>query len=426
MVVFRAFLIQGTKWKHSRSRDVLLSGTRLVGTFRISDSVGRLEHNEKRKSTKSQKCTVGTRAGADYRFETPQRCPACQQKCFRSAVYLRHLQRCCPDLFREGGATLAGGALSGENMLSQSEMNAWTARALEQETALRHRALDIAFRQRDRCTGAPLRQGPEEIAWLLDVPVARAERLLKAAMRSIPMPSDPEPVDVIYEDDDLIAVNKPPGIISAPKHRFVGGSMFNRLKFYLNGSEPAVIHRLDMNTTGVLLFAKSRDIVPAMHAQFREKQVKKRYLALVHGIPPTDQPFSVDAPIGQASPSEGVNAVSRAVVFSDCGKPALTHFQVLHVGVDNKAALVSCSPETGRTHQIRVHLAHVGHPIWGDDLYGANLLETDRSSVIGRHALHADRLTVRHPRRNFEEVTISAPLPRDMLDAMKRLGIPYT
>lgn len=369
--------------------------------------------------TKRKFSTWASSDSADFRFETPQSCPACQQKCYRLAVYVRHLQRCCPDLVRN---------VMSSNLatLSPSEMTMWTALASEQEASLRQRALDIAFRQRDQCSGVPLRQGPKEIASHLELSIPRAERLLKAAMRSIPMPSDPEPVDVIYEDDDLIAVNKPSGIISAPKHRYVGGSMFNRLKYYLDGLEPAVLHRLDMNTTGVLLFAKSRDVVPALHAQFREKQVKKRYLALVHGIPPTDHVFSVDAPIGQASASDSMDVVSRAVVSSDRGKPAVTHFQVLHVNYENKAALVSCTPETGRTHQIRVHLAHMGYPIWGDDLYGATLLEKGRSNVIERHSLHAHILTVKHPKRNFEEVTLSAPLPRDMLDAMHTLGIRLT
>jgi 23S rRNA pseudouridine1911/1915/1917 synthase len=111
------------------------------------------------------------------------------------------------------------------------------------------------------------------------------------------MPADPDPVDVVFEDDDVIAVNKPAGVITAPKHRYIGGSMFNRV-IHVLGVEPAVVHRLDMNTTGVLLFAKSRDVVSELHRQFREKSVRKEYLAVVHGVPLWTE-TEVDAPIGR-------------------------------------------------------------------------------------------------------------------------------
>jgi len=103
-------------------------------------------------------------------------------------------------------------------------------------------------------------------------------------MRAVPLAADQDPIDVLYEDDDLLAVNKPPGVISAPKHRYTGGSMVNRV-IGARGVEPHVIHRLDMNTSGVLLFAKSKEAVRVLHAQFRARKVKKRYLALVAGVP---------------------------------------------------------------------------------------------------------------------------------------------
>ena len=137
------------------------------------------------------------------------------------------------------------------------DLETWIAIAREREEALRKKALEVAFRQVDD-EGNPLRQGPQEIAEALDLPVQRAERLLRFAMRTVPMPADDDPVDVLFEDEAIIAVDKPAGVITAPKHRYMGGSMVNRLKGWMNGVEPAVIHRLDMNTTGVVIFAKDR------------------------------------------------------------------------------------------------------------------------------------------------------------------------
>jgi len=172
----------------------------------------------------------------------------------------------------------------------------WLAAAQSAEEALRQRALDLTFRQRD-ASNNPLRRSPDQIAASLGVDGDRAARLVKAAMRAVPMPADPDPVDVVFEDDDVIAVNKPAGVITAPKHRYIGGSMFNRV-IHVLGVEPAVVHRLDMNTTGVLLFAKSRDVVSELHRQFREKSVRKEYLAVVHGVPLWTE-TEVDAPIGR-------------------------------------------------------------------------------------------------------------------------------
>ena len=157
--------------------------------------------------------------------------------------------------------------------------------------------LIIAFRQRDTL-GNRLRQGPSEVASALGLTLPRGDRLLKAAMRAVPLPADHDPIEVVYEDDDFIAVNKPYGVITAPKHRYVGGSMVNRI-IGARGLEPGVLHRLDMNTTGVVLFAKARDVVPAVHLQFRNKSARKQYLALVAGVPEW-QTIEVDAPIGNS------------------------------------------------------------------------------------------------------------------------------
>jgi 23S rRNA-/tRNA-specific pseudouridylate synthase len=125
----------------------------------------------------------------------------------------------------------------------------------------------------------------------------RAEKLLKAAMKAIPLVAERGPMDVIYEDDIMLGLNKPPFVITAPKHRFEGGSLVNRV-LGNTGKMPYVVHRLDMNTSGVLLFAKNSETASLLHEQFRNKTPRKTYLALVLGIPDWDE-TTLDAPIGR-------------------------------------------------------------------------------------------------------------------------------
>lgn len=160
--------------------------------------------------------------------------------------------------------------------------------------------LTIAFRQVNQ-SGQRIRQGPVQIAQQCDVPVERASRLLKDAMKAVPLAADFEPIEIIYEDEWIFALNKPPNLITAPKHRYTGGSLVNRVIGNLK-MEPFVIHRLDMNTTGVVLFAKERGVASKLHAMFRNKVPVKSYLALVAGKP-HNHSFIVDAPIGR-NPTE--------------------------------------------------------------------------------------------------------------------------
>lgn len=159
--------------------------------------------------------------------------------------------------------------------------------------------LDIAFRQRDEDDN-PIRQGPEEIARAIGaIDVSRAQKLLKSAMKAIPLAADYDPIDVIYDDEHIIGLNKPPFVITAPKHRYIGGSLVNRVIGNM-GIEPLVVHRLDMNTTGVVIFAKSSKAASLLHKQFREKIPQKTYLALVLGTPDWTT-TTVDAPIGESA-----------------------------------------------------------------------------------------------------------------------------
>lgn len=247
------------------------------------------------------------------------------------------------------------------------------------------------------------------------------------AQRAIPLVADNDHVEVIYEDADMIAVNKPAGVISAPKHRFTGGSMVNRLIGYL-GYPPYPVHRLDMQTSGVLVMAKRQLAAAPLAGQFSEKTAKKSYLAITSGVPMTSA-FSVDAPIDR----HPVQKIARAVIAT--GDESQTDFTVVdsNEGADlggatsgfvateamyksRGAALVIAMPRTGRTHQIRVHLAHAGHAIIGDEVYGLE------GPWISRQALHAASLTLQHPCTG-EAMQLIAPVPDDMADAARTLNL---
>mmetsp|Transcript_36794 Transcript_36794/g.103804 ORF Transcript_36794/g.103804 Transcript_36794/m.103804 type:complete len:455 (+) Transcript_36794:406-1770(+) len=362
---------------------------------------------------------------------TAYKCPACYQTCIHLNVFDKHLKRCCADLVelqRDGWDTAVLEA-------SADKIGRLLVMFQKQEDRLRDRCLDLAFRDKDE-DGNQLKRSASEIAPLLDLPEKRAVMLLKRAMQAVPLAVDHDPVEVIYEDEHLVAVNKPPGVSTAPSHRFVGGSMVNRMIGYL-GKPPYVLHRLDMWTSGVLLFGKDLTVVPDIHKAFAEKTVTKSYLSISVGCPNVNtalgKEFTVDAPIDQ-SPDEKV-----ARIVGPGGKPAVTNFSVvaynpeadislaaggrhgllfsskaaqIHCG----AALVRCFPRTGRTHQIRVHLAHVGHPLVGDELYGLE------GPWIERQALHAASITLRHPATD-QDITIQAPLPDDMIRCLALLGV---
>lgn len=369
----------------------------------------------------------------------PLNCPACSQPLSKPFSFVRHVNHCCPDL-------LEAVEPPNDATASPDEWKDWASRAREVEKGMFDQVLDIAFR-RQAADGSYLRQGPKEIVEEMKHlrTEERAKRLLKAAGKAIPIPADHDPIEIIHEDDLLLCLNKPKFVITAPKHRFEGGSMVNRV-LGNKGKLPFVVHRLDMNTSGVLLFAKSSKAASLLHEQFRNKTPRKTYLALVLGVPNWDRSSytTIDAPIGQSP----VEKVARTVVTAEDvdGKDAATEFKVLafsqspvdfqayqvakciepatkesfESGEIMHASLVECRPLTGRTHQIRVHLAHAGFPIIGDDLYGVT------GPCIDRHALHAASIVFKHPgdvEANREEpFCVRAPLPPDMkraLDAMR-------
>lgn len=197
-------------------------------------------------------------------------------------------------------------------------------------------------------------------------------------------------LDIVFEDDDVLVVNKPSGMVVHPAPGNYTGTLVNALLFHINhlskGSSelrPGIVHRIDKDTSGLLMIAKNDFSHQALSQELKDKKTKREYLALCQGVI-LNQKGTIHAPIGR-SPQD---RKKMAVVAE--GKPATTHFEVLERYSD--ATLIKCILETGRTHQIRVHMAYIGYPLVGDYVYGEKV-ETD----FGQY-LHAKTLGFTHPR----------------------------
>ncbi len=229
------------------------------------------------------------------------------------------------------------------------------------------------------------------------------------------------PLDVLYEDDDLIVLNKPPDLIVHPARGNKHGTLVNALAHYserlssgLGEFRPGIVHRLDRNTTGVMVVTKHDVAQWKVARQFEFRQVAKSYLAIVHGTPELTAD-RIDAPLGVHP-----KVREKYAVRTETGKEAVTFYEVIEAF--RGFSLIHCKPQTGRTHQIRVHLSHLGHPIVADDMYGGKLVypwqladaePAVEEPVIGRCALHAWTLEFTHPTTE-QRVRFEAPLPADM------------
>ncbi len=235
----------------------------------------------------------------------------------------------------------------------------------------------------------------------------------------IPLKIEPEkiPLDILYEDRDLIVINKPRGMVVHPGAGVSSGTLVNALLYHckdLSGIggvlRPGIVHRLDKDTSGVLVVAKNDFTHLTLSRQFKERSVNKRYIALVKGKILKEE-GRIEAPIGRhpVKRKKMAAGVKRA-------RGAITSYKVLERFKD--LTLVEATPETGRTHQIRVHLSHIGHPIVGDLKYGKRLrtanseLRTVSADLKGQ-LLHAQTLGFVHPRTK-EYMEFNAPLPEDM------------
>ena len=242
----------------------------------------------------------------------------------------------------------------------------------------------------------------------------------------VPEAAEPEikaediPLDIIYEDSDIILVNKPKGMVVHPAAGHYSQTLVNGLMYHcrnglsgINGVlRPGIVHRIDMDTTGVLIVCKNDFAHNAIAEQLKVHSITRKYFAIVHGVIQEDE-GTVDAPIGRHPGDRKKMSINRKN-----GKEAVTHYRVLERF--RQFTYVECQLETGRTHQIRVHMASIGHPLLGDSVYGPS----KSPFKLQGQTLHAGVLGIVHPRTgNYME--FSAPLPEyfsELLDKLRKIG----
>ena len=218
------------------------------------------------------------------------------------------------------------------------------------------------------------------------------------------------PLDILYEDEDVIVVNKPKGMVVHPAPGHYSGTLVNALLFHCKGNlsgingilRPGIVHRIDRDTTGSVIACKNDKAHSSIAGQLKEHTIVRRYHAIVHGVI-REEEGTIHTLIGR-HPSDR----KRMAVRMDGGKDAITHYKVLrHL---NKFTYVECTLETGRTHQIRVHMAHIGHPLLGDTVYGAKSRAFSDGTDLKGQTLHAKILGFVHPSTR-EYIETDAPLP---------------
>ena len=236
-----------------------------------------------------------------------------------------------------------------------------------------------------------------------------------------PVSIDIEPediaLDIIYEDDDVILVNKPKGMVVHPAPGHYSGTLVNGLMYHFGSSlsgingefRPGIVHRIDMDTTGVLVVCKNDNAHRALSEQLHEHSITRKYYAIVHGNIADDE-GTVDAPIGR-SPKDR----KKMAINTRNGRRAVTHYRVLE-RFGGRYTYIECQLETGRTHQIRVHMAYIGHPILGDEVYGPKKCPYK----LQGQTLHAGVLGFIHPSTG-EYVEFKAELPEYFKELLIKL-----
>ena len=263
------------------------------------------------------------------------------------------------------------------------------------------------------------------------------------------IPPEPIPLDIVYEDGDILAVNKQAGLIIHPARGNWTGTLVNALAHYFRANwrdiaelptfgevfRPGIVHRLDRDTTGILLVAKTDLALWRLGRQFELRKIHKTYTAIVHGLVRLDEDV-IDEPIGKHPKIREKYAVHRQTgrPYGVTSKEAVTRYKVLEriprVGPTAAAfSLVELYPQTGRTHQLRVHMSYIGHPIVGDRMYGggpiyrsqlAGRSDVAEGPLITRQALHAHTIEFRHP-RGGEPMKLQAPWPEDFASTLEEL-----
>lgn len=221
-------------------------------------------------------------------------------------------------------------------------------------------------------------------------------------------------LDIVYEDEDILVINKKPYMVVHPTKSYQSGTLANGVLFYFKETNQncivRLVSRLDMNTSGLIIIAKNQFAHMALSKEMEENNLEKRYLAIVHGNL-KEKEGTIDAPIYRPDGEE----FGTMRIVDERGQRSITHYKVIESFKD--ADLVECLLETGRTHQIRVHMKHLGHPIYGDTLYG---FEGDEV-LIPRQALHAYGLDFKSPKTK-ETLSLRAKLPEDMESLLKKVG----
>lgn len=265
--------------------------------------------------------------------------------------------------------------------------------------------------------------------------VSEGDLVAVTVPEAAPSSAEPEsiPLDIVYEDEALLVVNKSPGMVVHPAAGHARSTLVNALLHHCKGLKrfgdpvrPGIVHRLDKDTSGLMIVAKREDAHALLSRHLAERRIKRGYTGLVWGCP-AESSGTVDAPIGR----HPRHRQRMAVVEADRGRRAVTHFRVRSVMDDG--TLLSLVLETGRTHQIRVHLAHLGHPIIGDPVYGGRVKRLSRVApqrrprlrmmldVMRRQALHASELEFVHPYSGRTH-SFRVPVPDDMQQAVAILS----
>jgi len=254
------------------------------------------------------------------------------------------------------------------------------------------------------------------------------ERFLLEVPEPAPAHNVPQdiPLEIVFEDPHLLVIDKPAGLVVHPAAGNLDGTLVNALLHHCGGSlsgiggvvRPGIVHRIDKDTSGLLVVAKTDVAHEGLAKQFAAHSIDRRYLAIVSGLPKASA-GTVDAPLARSA----ANRKKIAIVREGRGKRAVTHWKRIEALKD--AALVECSLETGRTHQVRVHMASIGHPLLGDPVYGRSgkaHRELLKSLDFHRQALHASVLGFTHPVTKHR-LSFSSSMPADMQELFNHLRV---
>ena len=227
------------------------------------------------------------------------------------------------------------------------------------------------------------------------------------------------PVEILFEDDDVVVVNKPAGMTVHPGSGTGNDTLVHAMMFHCRGKlsmaggamRPGIVHRLDKETSGVMIMAKNDNAYYRLVEMFSERELDKEYAAIVSGVPNVGS-GTIRKPIGRHP------VFKTKMCISEAGRDARTDWTLVEKFA-NKAALLSCKIFTGRTHQIRVHMKSIGHPVCGDPIYGSG-----KGAKVPRLMLHAYTLSFTHPRTG-ERMTFTAPLPEEFVQGLRGNGVEW-